>query len=182
MDVIGFPCASLGSSTVQLHDSPGSRRACACSEAGFSSENGERAWGVYYWRAAFCCAFFLWEKRLNAKAIHKEMFSVYGGKCVSRKEVHNWVEKRGTRFADDEEAETEVRTWLRQQSKDFYAAGFDTLVKRRDNSIKCWWRICQEINVFSSFECHKFLAFVSICDLFTDSSLWFIHRKLLYGR
>jgi histone-lysine N-methyltransferase SETMAR len=28
----------------------------------------------------------------------------------------------GKCFADDEEAETEVRKWLRQQSKDFYAA------------------------------------------------------------
>jgi hypothetical protein len=36
------------------------------------------------------------------------------------------------RFADDEEVETEVRKWLRQQSKDFYAAGFDALVKRWD--------------------------------------------------
>jgi hypothetical protein len=31
---------SLGSSTVQLHDSLGSRHACSCSEAGFSSQNG----------------------------------------------------------------------------------------------------------------------------------------------
>jgi hypothetical protein len=38
MDVIGFLCISLGSSTVQLHDSLGSRRACACSEPGFSSQ------------------------------------------------------------------------------------------------------------------------------------------------
>jgi hypothetical protein len=43
MDVIIFLCASLGSSTVQLHDSLSSRRACACSEAGFSSQNGDRA-------------------------------------------------------------------------------------------------------------------------------------------
>jgi hypothetical protein len=41
-------------------------------------------------------------------------------------------EKRGKRFADDEEVETEMRKWLRQQSKDFYAAGFDALVKRWD--------------------------------------------------
>jgi hypothetical protein len=33
-------------------------------------------------------------------------------------------------FADDEEVETEVRNWLRQQSKDFYAAGFDALANR----------------------------------------------------
>jgi hypothetical protein len=38
-------------------------------------------------------------------------------------------------FADDEEVETEVRKWLRQQSKDFYAVGFDTLLKRRDKCI-----------------------------------------------
>jgi hypothetical protein len=38
-------------------------------------------------------------------------------------------------FADDEEVETEVRKWLRQQSKDFYAAGFDALVKRWDKCI-----------------------------------------------
>jgi hypothetical protein len=44
MDVIGFLCVSLGSSsTVQLHDSLGSRRACACSEAGFGSQNGDHA-------------------------------------------------------------------------------------------------------------------------------------------
>jgi hypothetical protein len=54
------------------------------------------------------------------------MFPVYFGKCLSRKAVHNWVE----RFAEDIEVETEVRKWLRQQSKDFYAAGFDALVKR----------------------------------------------------
>jgi hypothetical protein len=43
MDVIGFLCVSLGSSTVQLHDSLDSRRVCACSEADFSSQNGDRA-------------------------------------------------------------------------------------------------------------------------------------------
>jgi hypothetical protein len=34
------------------------------------------------------------------------------------------------RFADDEGVETEVRKRLRQQSEDFYATGFDALVKR----------------------------------------------------
>jgi hypothetical protein len=41
----------------------------------------------------------------------------------------------GKRFADDEEVETEVRKWLRQQSKDFYAEGFDALLKRWDKCI-----------------------------------------------
>jgi hypothetical protein len=42
MDVIGFLCVSLDSSTVQLHESLGSSRACAFSEAGVSSQNGDR--------------------------------------------------------------------------------------------------------------------------------------------
>jgi hypothetical protein len=36
--------------------------------------------------------FFLWAEELNAKDVHKEMITVYGGKCLSRKAVHNWVE------------------------------------------------------------------------------------------
>jgi hypothetical protein len=79
--------------------------------------------------------FFLWAKGASAKDIHKEMFPVYGGKCLSRKAVHSCVDKRGKRFADDEEVETEVRKWLRQQPKYFYAAGFDALVKRWDKCI-----------------------------------------------
>jgi hypothetical protein len=78
---------------------------------------------------------FLWAKEFNAKDIHKEMFPVYGGKYLSRKAIHNWIEKRGKRSAHDEEVETEFRKWLRQHSKDFCAAGFDALVKRWDTCI-----------------------------------------------
>jgi hypothetical protein len=59
------------------------------------------------------CVFFLWAKVPNEKNIHKEMFPVYGGRCLSCKAVHNSVEKRGKPFADEEEVETEVRKWLR---------------------------------------------------------------------
>jgi hypothetical protein len=34
---------------------------------------------------------FLWAKELDAKDIHKEIFPVYGGKCLSHKAVHSWV-------------------------------------------------------------------------------------------
>jgi hypothetical protein len=86
---------------------------------------------------------FLWAKVFNAKGIHKEMFPVYGGKCVTRKAVHNWVEKfyQGrSKVADDArlcrpvEIATEAM-WLRQQSKYLYAAGFDALVKQWDRSM-----------------------------------------------
>jgi hypothetical protein len=57
-------------------------------------------------------------KGLNAKDIHKERFPVHGGKCLSRKAVHNWVEKFSQallKVADDarpgaEVAETTVST------------------------------------------------------------------------
>jgi hypothetical protein len=34
---------------------------------------------------------YLWSKGLSRKDIHKEMFPVYGGKCLSRKADHNLV-------------------------------------------------------------------------------------------
>jgi hypothetical protein len=80
----------------------------------------------------FCA--FLWAKKLNANDICKEMFPVHCGKCVSRNAVHNWV-KKGGKYFDGEEVKTEVRKWLIQQSKNFYAASFDTLVKRRNKCI-----------------------------------------------
>jgi hypothetical protein len=54
---------------------------------------------------------FLWTKGLNAKDISKEMLSTYGGKCLSRKAVHNWVEKffqGSSKFTDDVRPGAEV--------------------------------------------------------------------------
>jgi hypothetical protein len=34
---------------------------------------------------------FLWAKMLNSKHIHKEMFPIYGAKCLSLKAVHKGV-------------------------------------------------------------------------------------------
>jgi hypothetical protein len=35
---------------------------------------------------------FLWEKDMAAKDIHKEMLPMYGERCLSCEEVHNWVQ------------------------------------------------------------------------------------------
>jgi hypothetical protein len=64
---------------------------------------------------------FMWAKGLNVKNIHKEMFHVYGGKCLPRKAVHNWTEKFSQgreKVADDarivaEVSETTVKRLLR---------------------------------------------------------------------
>jgi hypothetical protein len=76
----------------------------------------------------------LWAEGLIAEDIHKEMCPIYGGKFLSPRTVHTWVEKRDRRFSD-KEVETEVRKWLRQQSKYFCAVGFDTLIKQWDKCI-----------------------------------------------
>jgi hypothetical protein len=41
----------------------------------------------------------------------------------------------GKRIADNRKVDTEVRKWLRQQPKYFYAAGFEALAKRLENCI-----------------------------------------------
>jgi hypothetical protein len=50
----------------------------------------------------------------NAKDIHKEMFPVYGVKCLSRKAVHNRVVKfsQGRSKIVDDETEVRIQTYM----------------------------------------------------------------------
>jgi hypothetical protein len=115
MDVIGFLCVSLGSSTVQLHDRVGSRHACAYSEAGFSSRNG-----VYYRRETFCCAFFCGQKGSMQRILIKKclLFTV-GSVCRVKQFITGSRNFQGRSKATDdvrpgaEVTETTVKTLLR---------------------------------------------------------------------
>jgi hypothetical protein len=89
---------------------------------------------------------------------------------LSYKAVHNWAEKRGKDFADEEEVETEVRKWLKQQSKDFYAAGFDALVKRWDKCMNVSGGYVEKY--FFQVRISLVLRSISICVLFTDSPFY----------
>jgi hypothetical protein len=60
--------------------------------------------------------------------MHKEMFPVYGGKCLSSKAVHNWVEK----FS---EGRSKVTDEARPGEEVAETAGFDSLVKRWEKCI-----------------------------------------------
>jgi hypothetical protein len=77
--------------------------------------------------------------------INKEIFPVYGGKCLPIKTVHNWVEKFSqgrSKVADDARPGVEVpETTVKR------FAGFDAPSTR--------------------FECK-----LSICELFTDSPFY----------
>jgi hypothetical protein len=74
--------------------------------------------------------FFCWKKGSMQRIFIKKFFLFIVGSFCRVK----WFRLGGKRFADDD-IETEVREWRGQQSKDFYAAGFDALVKRWDKCI-----------------------------------------------
>jgi hypothetical protein len=73
----------------------------------------------------------------------------------------------GNCFADDEEVETEMQKRLRRRSKDFYAAGFDALVKRWDKCINIGAGYVDKL-MFFLVRISSVLRFISICNLFTD--------------
>jgi hypothetical protein len=78
----------------------------------FHSQNGDML-GEYTAKLQRSVVRFLWAKGFNAKDIHKEVlvFPVYGGKYLSRKAVHNWVEKFSEgrlKVADDARSSAEV--------------------------------------------------------------------------
>jgi hypothetical protein len=74
---------------------------------------------------------FLGKKDSMQRIFIKKCFLFTVGSVCRVKRFH----LGGKSFADDEGVETEMRKWLRQQSIDFYAAGFEALVKRWDKCI-----------------------------------------------
>jgi hypothetical protein len=143
MNVIGFLCVSLGSSTVQLHDSLGSRRTCTCSEAGFSSQNSDCKWGFYYWRAVFCCGFCVQRDSVQRILVKKCFLFMVGSVCHIKRFTAGWqtfhLLWRGWN-GGVEVAETTV--------KKLVCYGFQHSCTVMGQVYQCWWRICEEINVF----------------------------------
>ena len=55
---------------------------------------------------------------------------MYGEHCLSRQAVHNWVQKFSEGRPSIEDELRVGRITFRQQTKEFFAAGFQGLVKR----------------------------------------------------
>ena len=77
-----------------------------------------------------------------AKDIHKEMLPMYSEHCLSHQAIHNWVRKfsEGRTSIEDEHragqpVEIAMPEMFWQQPKEFYAAGFQGLVKRWDKCL-----------------------------------------------
>jgi hypothetical protein len=73
----------------------------------------------------------------------------------------------GKCFADDEDVEMEVQKWLREQSNDFYAAGFDVLLKRWDKCINFGGGYVEKYMFVSRFEYHMFYVLYPFVTHFT---------------
>jgi hypothetical protein len=152
MDVTGFLYVSLGSSPVQIHDSVGSRCACTCSEAGFSSQNGDCAWEVYYQRTVFCCGFFYGQKDTIQMIFIKKCFLFTVGSVCPVKRFTTWWKT--------------FRWWLRgwnggaevaeKTAKRLICCWFQCTGTSMGQVYLCWWRICREMFFFSRFEYHMF--------------------------
>jgi hypothetical protein len=116
MDVIDFLCASLDSSTIQLYESLGSRHACSCLEAGFSSQNYDRASGCTTEEQSSITS-FCGQKNSVQRIFLKKYFlftvgSVYCVKGFTTGSRNYLNDVRKLQMMLDQ-----VRKWLRQQSK-----------------------------------------------------------------
>jgi hypothetical protein len=117
--------------------------------------------GVLLESSVLLCVLFLWTEGLSAKDIHKEMFSVYGGKnlriCHVKLLTTGW-QRRGWN-GSVEMAEITVKRlpcrWSRRTGK---AIG---------PVYQCWWRIM----FFFKFR-------ISIGDIFTDSPSYIKSNKI----
>jgi len=75
---------------------------------------------------------------MAAKDIHKEMLPMYGKDCLSRQAVHNLVQNfsEGRTIIEDEHRVGRIT--FRQQPQEFYAAGFQGLVKRWEKCLNLY--------------------------------------------
>ena len=77
-------------------------------------------------------------KKYGSKDIHKEMLPMYGEHCLSRQAVHTWVQKFSEGRTSTEDEHRVGRITFRQQPKEFYAAGFQGLVKGWDKGLNLY--------------------------------------------
>jgi hypothetical protein len=67
---------------------------------------------------------------------------------------------------------------LRQQSKDFGAAGLDAHVKRWNKCVSVGESYVEKYIYFFQVRISHVLRFISICDLFTDSFSYFYNNLI----
>jgi hypothetical protein len=97
----------------------------------------------------------LWQDN-SMQRIHKEMFPLYGWKCLSRKMVHNWIEKFSQGRSNVEDDARQGAEVAGTTVKRVLCCGFRRIYKTMGQVYQCWCRICRQTNVFLRFEYRMF--------------------------
>jgi hypothetical protein len=140
-------------------------RTCACSQDGFSGENGDRAWGMYYRKAAFCCAFFV-GKITQSKFIKKRFQFTMASVCHLEK-----FSQGRSKVADDETevGETTVKRLL--------CCGFQRTGKTLGHVYQCWWGICRKVNVFPGSNITCFTFYIHLWSIYWLSLVYMVEGR-----
>jgi hypothetical protein len=121
----------------------------------------------------------LWAKGLTAKDIHKEVFSAYGGKCLSCNVVHNWVKKFSqghSRVADDAQPGYPVELGIKATG---YYKNYFLWMEWVEELIQTDRRILID-SVVTALGCSRGLAYSIMCDClkFCKVWMWWVPREL----
>jgi hypothetical protein len=127
MNVIGVLYVPLGSSTLQVSI----RCECAYSETGFSSQNGDRAWGVYYRSTAFLFCVLVGKKDSMQNICIKKCFPFTMG---SIRRVKRFTSGSRTSLKDVRKSQM-MPDHLREVAETTVKKTFDALIKRRGTCI-----------------------------------------------
>jgi hypothetical protein len=121
---------------------------------------------------------FYWQKESQQRVFTKICFSVYGGKCLTRKAVHNWVE----RFSHGRSKVTDdARPGAGDNSQTLPCCGFRRTGKAMGQLRQFWWRIFSEITVF--FSCSNityFTFYINLWPIYWPSLVLSSHLELSF--
>jgi hypothetical protein len=118
MYVVCFLYVSLDTSTGQLHDSLASRHACACSEAGFGSQNGDRLEKCTTKEQNYVVCFCGQKDLMQSIFINKYFLFVLGSVCHVKRlttgwQTFRWRQRGWNREAEVAETTVKRLTWCR---------------------------------------------------------------------
>jgi hypothetical protein len=105
----------------------------------------------------------LWAKGLTGKDVHKEMFPLYSGEYLSRKAVHNWIEKVSqghSKVTDDTRPGAEV---AETTAKILLFCRFQITGKAK--CINVSGEYVEKLNIFFRVRILLVLRFTPICNL-----------------
>jgi hypothetical protein len=154
MDVIGGLCVSLGRSTVSFMTVWVADKACACSDAGFSSQNGHRAWGCTTEEKSSIVRFYNQEERMQSIFIKKCFLFTVESVC-RLKRFATWSRNslkdvRKSQMMPDHVALLRLRQeqLVEITIKRLLCFRFRRTCKAMEEVYECWWRICRETKFF----------------------------------